>query len=248
MTTLGRAIAIALLAMGGRASAATMTLDNFETPDPAELIFAGFTHPSGKPLQFSNPASTIGAQRDVKIDVDGVAKPNSAQVLIGYDENLYLRGVLQVATASTPGSIVTLQYDGVDDNPTSLTNAHGLNMALAPAGGITIDFLTIDAPEIGLLDVAMRLFSNGGAVATYSGQMEESLVATSMYAPFDEFDVGEGFSFSAIDSFEFVFNGSALVDVDFAIDQISATVPEPGTLAMAFLGFAGLLIARRHRG
>ncbi len=245
MRRLGRAIVIALLAMGGRASAATMTLDNFETPDPAELIFAGFTHPSGKPLQFSNPASTVGAQRDVKIDVDGVAKPNSAQVLIGYDENLYLRGILQVATASTPGSIVTLQYDGMDDNSESLTNAHGLNMVLAPEGGITIDFLTIDAPEVGLLDVAIRLFSNE-AVATYHGQMAESLVATSMYAAFDEFDVGEGFSFSSVDSFEFVFNGSALVDVDFVVDNISATVPEPGTLVMAFLGIAGLVIARRR--
>jgi hypothetical protein len=243
--TLCQAIAVVLLMSARQAAAATLTLDDFENPMPAEVILAGITHENGIPLQHSGLPLTVGGQRDVKINVDGTPKPNSAQVLIGHDEELFLRGVLQVATASSPGSIVTLQYDGLDSNPVALTNSHGLNMVVAPDGGITIDFLTVDAPEIGLLDVAIRLYSND-AVATFSGAVPETAVPLSFYADYDEFDVGEGFSFDTVDSFEFVFNGSALVDIDFVVDSISTTVPEPGTLAIACLGIVAAFVVRRR--
>lgn len=246
MTRLWWAIAIAACLTTAEATAATLMIDDFQSPDPAAIIFAGFNHPNGQPLQQSELPATIGGQRDVKIDVDGQPVANSAQVLIGYEAELYDRGILQVATASMPGSIVTLQYDGVDEDTSTLTNAHGLNQFVMPDGGITIDFLSVDAPAVGLLDVAIRMYSNG-AVATYSGHAAETGTPTSLVASFAEFDVGDGFSFNSIDSFEFVFNGSALVDVDFAIDQITTVVPEPSALWLAGAGICAAACARFRR-
>lgn len=246
MKNLGVAIAVLLLLGAGHAHAATLTIDDFESPDPADVIIPGFTQENGKPFQHAGSALTVGGQRDVKIDVQGAPKPNSAQVLIGHDDQLFKQGVFQVATASSPGSIITLQYDGLDDNPTALTNAHGLSMAVAPAGGITIDFLSVDAPNAGLLDVSIRLYSNNAA-ATYHGLVPEAGDPQDMYAPFDEFDVGDGFAFDAIDSFEFVFNSSALVDVDFVVNKITTTVPEPGAFPLALFGVAVAMFVRRAR-
>lgn len=246
MNSFGRAIALACLLSATRLTAGTVPIDDFENPDPAAVIIPGFTLENGKPHQSAGLSSTVGDQRDVKIDVQGTPKPNSAQVLVGYDDQLFLRGVFQVATASSPGSVVTLQYDGLDDNPSTLTNGHGLNMFVLPDGGLTIDFATVDAPNGGLMDVAIRMYSND-AVATYQGAVAETAAPLSFYAPFDEFDVGDGFNFATVDSFEFVFNGAGLIDIDFVVDQIAVTVPEPSSLVVALLGVAGMFSARRFR-
>lgn len=236
---------ILALVTAAPAGATVMTLDDFETPEPADVMLIGFTHPNGKPLQYSGLPDTIGSQRDIKVDVQGAPKANSAQVLIGHDDSLFNHGVFQVATASSPGSIITLQYDGVDDNPEQLTNAHSLSMFVVPDGGITIDFLTVDAPGGGMMDIAVRMFSNG-AVATYSGSVAETAVPVNHVIDYDLFDIEPGFSFDDIDSFEFVFNSSGLVDIDFAIDRITTVVPEPSSVVLATLCAAGLWVARRR--
>lgn len=248
MRNFGSLIAVGLLCLAAsRVSASTLMVDDFESPTPASVNIIGITHGNGVPMQFSGLPLTIGSQRDVKVDVQGTPKANSAQILIGHDDQLYNRGVFQVATASSPGSVITLQYDGEDVNLDALTNAQALSTAVVPEGGVTIGFLSVDAPNAGMLDVAIRLYSQD-AVATYSGQIAETGTPVDFYASYDEFDVGDGFNFDVITSFEFVFNGAGLVDVDFAIDQISTTVPEPNSLVLlALAGIAALGVRRRIR-
>lgn len=241
MQKLFGALTVSMTLLGaGRLNAAPLMVDDFETPAPFDLLLIGVDHDNGQPFQQAGVPVTLGGQRDVKVDVLGTPKPNSAQVLIGHEGDLFNKGVFQVATASDPGSVVTLQYDGQDDNVEELTNSHGLLATVLADGGVTIDFLSVDAPVAGNLDVLVRLYSEG-AVATYSGQIGESGDPSSLFAPYSEFDVGDGFSFDAVDSFEFVFNSPGQVDVDFVVDQIWTVVPEPstwflGAIALAVIG------------
>ncbi len=242
----GTFTALVLLLCASNLPAAPLMLDDFETPTPPGVLLIGVNHANSKPFQQAGVPVTLGDQRDVRVDVLGTPKPNSAQVLIGHDAELFNKGVFQVATASAPGSVVTLQYDGEDVNADELTNAHGLSTGVLPDGGVTIDFLSVDAPVAGNLDVLIRLYSEG-AVATYSGEIAESGAPSSLFAPYASFDVGDGFSYGAVDSFEFVFNSPGQVDVDFVVDQIWTVVPEPSAWALGLISLACIGFATRRR-
>jgi hypothetical protein len=238
--------ALGLLLGAELSSAAPLMIDDFETPTPAGVLLIGINQPNGKPFQELGSPVTIGNQRDVKVDVLGTPKANSAQVLIGHESDLYNRGIFQFATASDPASVVTLQYDGEDVNTDALDNAHALQQLVLPDGGITISFLSVDAPDGGTLDVIIRLSSNG-AEATYLGNINETGDPTSLFASYSEFDVGDGFNFANVNSFEFVFNSAGKVDVDFVVDQIWTVVPEPSTWVLSLLSLTGMAMARRVR-
>ncbi|MDZ4781465.1 MAG: PEP-CTERM sorting domain-containing protein [Planctomycetia bacterium] len=238
--------ALGLLLSADVSSAASLMIDDFENPTPAGVLLIGVNQPNGKPFQELGAPITIGNQRDVMVEVLGTPKANSAQVLIGHDDDLFDRGIFQFATASDPASVVTLQYDGEDVNTEELDNAHALQQLVLPDGGITINFLSVDAPVSGNLDVIIRLSSNG-VQATYSGEVGETGDPSELYAPYLEFDVEDGFNFADVNSFEFVFNSAGQVDVDFVVDQIWTVVPEPSTWALGLLSLVGIAIARRVR-
>jgi hypothetical protein len=237
-------LAICLICVGRAAVAVPLMVDDFESPDPAGVRLIGVSQPNSQPFQELGNPITLGDQRDVLVSVQGTPKPNSAQVLIGYEDQLFNKGVFQVATASDPGSVITLQYDGVDSNPVELTNAHSLLERVV--GGLTIDFLTVDAPFGGNLDVTITMHSNG-ATATYAGSAPEGATPYSLFAPYASFNAGAGFDFDAVDSFEFVFNASGHPDVDFVIDQIWTVVPEPSAFVLGCVAIAGFVAGRRVR-
>lgn len=243
LTVLMAGLAIVVLACPA-VFAETIVIDEFETPGEAVPFF---TFDSPSPLSFvtkdkvlvkNADAMILGGERDILLVVDGEPDLISAAGLVGGPE-----GVLRIATAGHPGSFAFLQYDGIDagdDEVTGLSDALALGGIDLTDGGSNVRFdlafASLDAGDDPTRSMEVEITATGtnGETAVYVGSLSESasaFVAEILFADFTGGDV-----FDSIASLTFAFNdgGTPTPNVDFALQSITATVPEPATLASLF--------------
>jgi hypothetical protein len=230
------------------ASAATLVIDDFATPNPGQKFFIlgppGNSNPD--PYLMKHQASSIaGGERDVFIDVLGSAQIGSALGIVGRDMDSGAEA-MQIATSPGPGSSVTLQYDGIDPDAGGLTNGHGLNLDLT-GGGTNTQLLmhVVSSDAQGGMQLDITVTSPSGLSSVFHGNVNDDGKLYDYVLPFSQF-VGNA-SFSNVDSMTFVFNGIGTRNVDFKIDLIHAIVPEPSSVALLGAGAVGLVFCAARR-
>lgn len=241
------AAVVLFVARDGRA--ATLLIDDFASPTPSKFYIVGSPdplYPNAKPLEEGGLPTTLGDERDTLVEVLGTPNPQSAQFLLGVEDASFPTGVFHLATAGTPATVATLQYDGDDADGDTLTNAQLLDISLPANGSIDMDFVSVDAPgSPSGLKVDISLTSIGGGTATFSGFAPESDVPSTLSAPLASFIASPEFDPGHISSITFVLNEAGLADADFTIDNLRA-VPEPGTWALALLSAVAVFSLRRR--
>lgn len=244
------AVAIAIVGSVQPATAAPLLIDDFASETSHYYIVGASStppfHANGLPVKSSGLLSVLGGERDVLVEVQGTPAPQSAQFMLGVDEASFPSGVFYVATAGSPASVATLQYDGEDDDDASLSNAQLLDFALPAGGGFAIDFISIDSPGSPQgLKVDIHLTSIGGGTASFNDFAPETASPSTFSAPLASFLKSAEFDSAHISSVTFVFNGAMLADADFTIDNLRA-VPEPAALSLAAVGAIAALAWRRR--
>lgn len=224
-------------------------IDDFASPDPGELRFLSGAMPGTRTALIENSSpDVLGLQRDVLIEVLGQPQILSAAAIVGHDPD-FDWDALQIATFGSPGTAVTLQYDGVDSADTTsggLVNTHGLSADLTDGGlsnGFLLAFFSSDGGEPNGLDLEIVATSPlfGTAALAEDHHVPNHTGPFDYFVPFTDFDTADpGAFFARIDSLTFVLNGDGTPDVDYEINAIT-TVAEPSTLAL--LGFGALLAA-----
>ncbi|MEX2120447.1 MAG: DUF4214 domain-containing protein [Pirellulales bacterium] len=217
--------------LGDDAFSSGAPIDDFESPSPGETFFINAFNLDPTLLKHVT-SGALGGERDVFIDVLGTANPISASGQVGFDGT---GGFFTFATAA-PGTMAVLEYDGVDADspgpPASLINAEGLSADVTAGGtatGVRLDFETLEAGLLQTeLDVEIRATGPGGAAATFTGAIPESIGPSIFFVPFSSFTTSGGFSFENISSLEFIFNSSGVPDVDFQLDFVGAAIAGPG--------------------
>lgn len=225
-------------------------IDEFDFPNPGEVLFLRGKNPaptSAALLKHKHAfAKIVGGERDTFIEVLGVPQLISAGALVGYDPDYFLTA-LQIQTYGEPGTIVTLQYDGVDTGDTvdgGLDNARGLACDLTDEGintALLLRFAGSDGADPDGLDLQITATNPllGSATLRETHYIPNSLGPLEYFVEFTDFNVADpGSFFRQVDSLTFVFNGDGTPNVDYEIDLIVA-VSEPATLVL--LGF-GILI------
>lgn len=227
---------VALLGLGvSTGRAAPVLIDNFDSPDPGTSYVIDLLDPDPTVIEQA-VAGMIGGERDVLIDVIGTPGAVSATGTVGGGNFIY--------GSTSPGSVVTLQYDGIDADPAAaLTNSAGLGgVDLTDGGsniGILMQFLSVDAGAGSDLDLEIYATSAGGS-ASFVGTVMESVSPFEHFVLFSDFATVGAFSFAALTSLEFVFNPAGTDDVDFEFDFIIATTPEPSSIGLMALGCVAL--------
>ena len=93
---------------------------------------------------------------------------------------------------------------------------------------------------------SITLTSPLAGVATFSGVIPEGTSPFTYVVPFSSLVPSVNFTMSNVTSIDMSFNGGATQpDVDFGLDSVVATVPEPATAGL--LGIAGAALALRRR-
>ncbi len=232
-----------LLTAAPFAGAETIVIDDFNLPDPGYVFFMQGRNaiPINTTLVKQEAAGILGDQRDVLVEVLGTADVLSAAGIVGFDPSLG-EGMMQLATFGTPGTRVTLQYDGIDTLDSvqgGLTAADGLGgyrFGGAAGTGLLFHFLTLDGVDVRGLDVDITMNSSLGGSLHYSGFIPDHSQAADHLIPFADFTATGPASFEAIDSLTIVMNGDGTPNVDFELDSLEALIPEPSTWAMLGLG------------
>jgi len=228
------------------ASAGLIVIDNFDFPDPADVIVIADINSNPTVRQYDDPG-ILGGQRDLMVEVADGSGPMSFLGMVG--QGLFVFG------SAFPGSTATLQYDGIDDE----TGAPGLEQgtgalfdligtSIGPDEGILIKFNALDTgPTSGVMDIAITLTSELGT-ATYTGDVEDNPNSFDFFVHFNEFTASPGFSFNEVKSMEVVFNSLARQDIDFELTLLAVT-PEPTSGLLALMGSLGgwALIRRKRR-
>ncbi len=248
-----------LVAIGGSsASAGTIIIDDFQTPAPSEAFFSFDSAtlpfmPKGMTLIEQESASILGGQRDLLLEVAGNPSIFSTSGIVGTDDDA---GLLRVATDGGPGTVVTLQYDGIDAGDNEVT---GLSDHLGLGGfdltdgqtndRLQFDFLGIDSGSSLLHTIRLEISAVGeSATATFVVDIDDSTGPTSLEVPFSDFS--DDTVFQNLKSLTFTINGSgeSAMGIDIHLDRIAA-VPEPATLAMLLslvTCWAGWALRRRR--
>ncbi len=234
---------------GTRSLAGPLVIDNFNPPSATVAFVAGTAGFATEPVlqkDVGPPEDILGQERDLLVDVVGPPGLISATGTVG-------GGTLRVAI-SDPTSI-TLQYDALDaDLPSALVNSLGLAADLTGGGvnnRLRLDFLSLDAgPGANEVGITIRATSNvAGVTATaqLEGLLPENGSPYSYAARFGDFTAEPGFSFASVTSLELVLNSDLQRDVDFELDQITATVPEPAGWLLGMAGAILLLVQVERR-
>lgn len=241
----GLSAAILLLVHLPLLQADFITIDSFDSPDPAVAFFVPGP-PSGSrgiPFALKQAApEAIGQQRDLLTTVIGTPLPIAAAVMVGYEPS-FDAGILAFATFGFgdlgPASYLSVRYDGTDAAG-SLANVDltgdGTNDAFS------LRFLGVDAP----LPVTVTVSGPDNTSAVFHGVTADINAPFTFPIPFASFTGDD--TFGNVTSIEFVFNGPAapIQNMDFELDSIRA-VPEPSTLALLFGCGAFAVIARTRR-
>jgi hypothetical protein len=245
------AFVLVMGSIAGQASAATVMIDVFTHPDPAEFFMVPTgTNPS---LQITQVVpGVIGGQRDSLFQVIGEGAINSATGLIGNDSGLT---AYQLGTVGMSPTIATLQYAGIHNlnTPTSLVNPELLGgVDLTDEGAndrFLFQFVSSDAlPVVDGLDMVITITSPSGS-STVTVDVQNSQAPFDVVVLFNQL-VGTA-SPSNVDSITIAFNSIRQTpNIDFELQGIFA-VPEPtGYLAMSLGGalvFSTSLLRRISR-
>ncbi len=240
------------------ADAVPLVIDDFSEPDPIDntipsndIFVIEFINNDPTLIQ-QDEASILGGQRDVLVDVVGTPGNVSATGEIGEGQFVF--------NSANPGSVVSLQYDGVDadvqpdlDDALDLGGEDGFDLTQeGHQKGIRISFLTFDAgPEEDSVPIDIVMTGPGGASAQLPAGTEISESAPTQTYTFSSFVLSGGFSFTAVTSITIIINSPGTqADVDFVMTEI-AVVPEPSVTALCLSGAMAIgmrvLHARRRR-
>ncbi len=211
-----------------------LVIDDFGTPDPYQVYNISDEYSAPLVVEADDPR-ILGGQRDLLVEIDGEPTTVSSQVQIGVDQGLRL-------ASASPGTTITLQYDGVDVDPTDQlsvgeTFASPIDLTAGGANtGLRIDF---DMVEAGLsaseMDIRITATGQTGS-AEYVGAVPEAN-NPSFFVPFTSFTATGSFSFVALSGLQVVLNESAEPNVDFNLDSIVAE--DPASAGFDFTNFAG---------
>ncbi len=250
-TTVGLSAFLCALVMTPIANGGQIVIDSFNEPSSGEAFFLEGPAPgSANPILFEHSGLTevIGSERDCLIEVVGNPTPISASGIIGY-EPVYNVGALQINTHE-PGTRVTLQYDGFDDDAAGLRNAGGLGATDLTEGGtngrIRFHFYTVDTGGPDAPPLSLKVSVNGEDPVEFGIPEGNDF---DFFVPFSDFRDG---LFSSVDSLMFGINDlvTPIPNIDFKLDYIEVeSVPEPSSLAL-LSGLATCLLvalARRRR-
>jgi hypothetical protein len=228
-------VCLAVACLQASASAATINIDNFMFPEPADF----HALPPGLNSSLTvvnNVTGVIGSEREIKLQAIGTALPGESTVLIGDESGL---DALQVTTLGLAPVVTTLTYNGVGNvglGAVDLTD-------LGSNDRIVIHFAGSDALPTPGLELSITLTSDSGS-STASATAFNMQAAFTVDFPFVSF---LGFANpAAVNSIVVEFNTNQTANVDFEVTGIAA-VPEPGSCILLALGgtLACLQVARR---
>jgi hypothetical protein len=229
-------LCLAAVLIPSYASAATINIDNFLLPSPAQFhqLPAGF---NSSTTITDVVAGVIGGERETKLQAIGNALPTTASVLIGNQSGL---DALQVATLGLIPVVTTLTYNGVGNaglGDVDLTDSNSNNR-------IEVRFPGADALPTSGLGITVTVTSN-------SGSSSASATAFNQQSPFTVdflFSSFVGFAnLSEVDSIVVQLNTNQTDNVDFEVTGIAA-VPEPGSCILLALGGTLACMQVAHRG
>jgi hypothetical protein len=241
--------ALALLICAPTARATPINIDSFAQPDPCSyLSLDSGNNPSLATSQLTN--SALGGQRDSLIQVFGFAEPFAAVGLLGFDTSYSIPG-MQLSTNGLAPTVTTLQYSGINNSntATALNNAHnlanGLGIDLSDGGTndrFEIQFYSVDALPTSGLDLAVTITSPGGLSSSTTVIVPSSQAEQVVDIPFSKL-VGAA-SVTDVNSVTFVFNGqNHTANVDFGVQRLIATVPEPTSATLLVTAAVALGLA-----
>jgi hypothetical protein len=235
------------------AQAMPITIDSFADPDPSTFFSLGSGISPSKAFSQLTP-SALGGERDSLFQVFGSANSNSIVGLLGFDTS-YGIPAMQIGTAGLSPSVATLQYSGIanSNTATALVNAHdladGIGIDLTDGGTndrFELQFYTVDAHPSDGLDVVVTIASPGGLSSSATVIVPNSQTESLIDIPFSQL-VGAA-SITDVDGITFVFNGQRkTANVDFEVQSIVATVPEPGGAVLAAAGALALAVYVKRR-
>ena len=202
--------------VGGIASAAnSMTIDDFSSPDPEHDYFINGVDPN--PFQLSTSSGSgdiIGGQRDLTVNVLGVANPISANGFVGTIGTG--DGVFNLGSASSgPATQVTMLYNADGSGLAADLTANGGN-------GFRFDFDFLQVGTGTSTDMEITLVGPTGS-ATLSTNVTANTGAFSVFTPFTSFTPSGTFSFANVSSIQFDFNSNGVQDTDFELNQVIDT-------------------------
>ncbi len=231
------AIGILTVLLAASAANALVVFDDFTDPPTSQAVAIPLLHPNPT-LGETTGATILGGERDLLITVDGTANMDSFIGTIG-------DGLLSF-NSNAPGTILTLQYDGLDPDiygpPATLVNSEGLGGLdlLAMGDYLYLDFERIDGGIAQVTGITINVNGTGGT-AVFSDVIPDSAGPMTFVALFSAFSNPS--VLSDVTSIEFILNPDGATDVDFALSAVG--VPEPATLVL--LGMGSLTLLRRRR-
>ncbi len=222
-----------LMLVGTSAVHAEFIIDDFAAPGAATVPVIGLLDASPYHLE-TGSAAILGGERDLLLEVMGTPSPSSFIGEIG-------GGSLKFSSSS-PGTMLALQYDGVDTDtagpPAALVNAQGLGGVDLTAMGsaISLMFGEVDGGSSQTTDISIEVRSSTGT-STLAGTIADSAGATKYMAPFASFS--DPSVFADVTAVEVLINAGGAKNVDLTLDAI--VVPEPSALLLLASGLIALL-------
>lgn len=221
------AIAVVLATMtASLASAATLTLDEFDGPAGGQSIIIGLVDVGSKFSVKSTGLSAVGGSRTLQTEVEAV-QPGGSEYSV------------EVNRGTTPGNYQLKDSVSVDIVGTIVYDADGalLDLDLSSFGGLTLFGVSSDVST----ELRITLDTDGGG----------SSAASSLQAPgflgnvsFLWGDFSPGANLANVDRITISVNPTRGGDVKI---ESFAAVPEPSSVAMLPAALVGLLLARGRR-
>lgn len=261
------ALGLVLLLAVSAANAAPITIDTFQSPNPREVWSLTNIHQDPHLVKSMGPG-IVGGERDLLIDLRSIDNPGDIQASGQVGQRADGFTTFEFQSGSDDAAAATLQYDGFDmETATTFNNARQLGAPPTPGidltgGGtnnaILLDFLDADGGSgVSNIDLTVTLTSLAGGTATFMGLIPDisaSSPTKTFQFLFTSFMTTGSFSFTEVDSIEFLFNNRGNIDVDFTLDTIRAGVfviqeiPEPASIIMMAIGCVGFaLLGYRRR-
>jgi len=199
--------------MAGVASA-DLIIDDFAAPNPMVTGLINAIDPDPTLLQ-TPAAGVLGGERDLLLDVLGTSVATSYVSAVGEGTFAYN------CDASLPGTVATLQYDGVDADPAAaLVNSEGLGGVDLTAHGnrLQLDFFSVTSAGGAGTGVQIEVHS-GAQSATFAGTIPDNPATSRYVAPFADF-AGPNV-FASASSISVRLNPAGAADADGMLHEFS---------------------------